>query len=95
MALEDSVVDLEVVVPTITKGGDAVEDSKVTSSSIAKKRLQLRRLRLQVLRIIAVKLMMAEGGRACHWLYSSCVSAIGPKYATHVLYARGIELKTA
>lgn len=35
MALEDSVVDLEVVVPTITKGGDAVEDSKITSSSIA------------------------------------------------------------
>jgi hypothetical protein len=45
MALEDSVVDLEVVVPTITKGGDVVEDSKVTSSSIAKKRLQLRRFR--------------------------------------------------
>lgn len=35
MALEDSASDLQVVVPTITKGGDAIEDSMVTSSSIA------------------------------------------------------------
>lgn len=35
MALEDSAGDLQVVVPTITKGGDAIEDSMVTSSSIA------------------------------------------------------------